>query len=236
MEKFYKYDTHVHDNLGSACGADLPEDIVAAYAKAGYAGLCFTNHFFSGNTAVDRDLPWADFVTAYWNAYLRGKEFAAKNYPDFTVLFGIEHHYAAGKEVLTYGIDLDFLLAHPNLHEYSIKDYCAAVHEAGGYISHAHPFRNRAYIDMSYELDPSNWDAVEVNNHYNYPEENALAEELAAKYNLQRTSGGDEHAKDGEGVAKAGMAFPYPVHNEKEFVAALRSGDGRCIINGIVEE
>ena len=236
MAKFYKYDTHVHDSECSLCGASKPEEMVDAYAKAGYDGFFFTNHFFLGNTAIDRSLPWNEFVLAYWNAFSRAKEYAKERYPEFSVLFGLEHHYAAGKEVLTYGIDLDFLLNHPNLHEYSIKDYCAAVHEAGGYISHAHPFRNRSYIDMSYELDPSNWDAAEAYNHYNHPEENELAEKLAAEFNLQRTSGSDEHCATHEGVGKAGMAFPYPIRTEKEFVAAMRRGDGKCIINGVVEE
>ena len=57
---------------------------------------------------------------------------------DFDILFGLEHHYGSGKEVLTYGIDLDFLLAHPNIDVAPIKDYCDAVHEAGGFISQAH--------------------------------------------------------------------------------------------------
>ena len=236
MEKLYKYDMHVHDKLCSACGRSLPEEMVDAYAKAGYSGICFTNHFFLGNTAVDRTLPWEEFVTAYWNTYLRAKAHAAEHHPDFTVLFGLEHAYGGGKEVLTYGIDLDFLLAHPNLHEYSIKEYCAAVHEAGGYISHAHPFRDRPYIDMNYPLDPSDWDAVEIYNHYNKPGEDDKAEALAAEYGLQRTSGSDEHGSDGAAIGKAGIAFPYPIHNEKEFVAALRRGDGKCIRNGVIED
>lgn len=236
MEKLYKYDTHVHDNICSLCGQSRPEEMVDAYVKAGYSGFCFTNHFFLGNTAVDRTLPWADFVTAYWNAYLGAKAYAAEHYPDFTVLFGIEHHYGGGKEVLTYGIDLDFLLAHPNLHEYAIEDYCDAVHAAGGYISHAHPFRDRPYIDMSFPMHLDGCDALEVYNHYNKPGENPMAEALAAERGLQRTSGSDEHHTERGGVGMAGVAFPYPVHSEQEFVAALRRGDARCIINGTVEE
>ena len=236
MGKLYKYDTHVHDKLCSACSTSLPEEMVDAYVKAGYSGIVFTNHFFLGNTAVDRKLPWADFVTAYWNSYLRAKAYAAEHYPDFDVLFGIEHHYGGGKEVLTYGIDLDFLLAHPNLHAYSIKEYCDAVHAAGGYISHAHPFRNRPYIDMSYPLNPELWDAAEVYNHYNNPGADDEAEALAKEWDLGRTSGGDEHHANSEGIGKSGIAFPYPVHTEKEFVEALRRRDGKCILNGVVED
>lgn len=236
MEKLYKYETHVHDSVCSACGRSTPEEMVQAYYDAGYSGMCFTNHFFLGNTAVDRTLPWEQFVTAYWEDYQRAVRYAEANCPDFSVFFGIEHAYGGGKEVLTYGIDLDFLLKHPNLHEYSIKDYCDAVHAAGGYISHAHPFRDRPYIDMSYPLNPELWDAAEVYNHYNNPGENEQAEALAAEYGLYRTSGGDEHRCNGEAIGKAGVAFPYPIRTGKEFVAALRRRDGRCILNGIVED
>lgn len=233
MEKLYKYEMHVHDRLCSACADNTPEEMVDAYRAAGYSGMCFTNHFFLGNTAVNRKLPWAQFVGAYWEAYKRAERYAADR--DFDVLFGIEHHYGGGKEVLTYGIDLDFLLAHPNIHAYSIKDYCDAVHAAGGYISHAHPFRNRPYIDMSYPLNPELWDAAEVYNYYNNPGADEQAEALAAQYGLGRTSGGDEHRITGEAIGRAGLAFPYRVRTNKELVGALRRGDGRCIINGVVE-
>ena len=59
----------------------------------------------------------------------------------------IRDSYGSGKEVLTYGINLDFLLAHPNIDVAPIKDYCDAVHEAGGFISQAHPFRRAPDID-----------------------------------------------------------------------------------------
>ena len=73
MAKFYKYDTHVHDSECSLCGASKPEEMVDAYAKAGYDGFFFTNHFFLGNTAIDRSLPWNEFVLAYWNAFSRAR-------------------------------------------------------------------------------------------------------------------------------------------------------------------
>lgn len=229
----YKYELHVHDKIVSACGCSTPEKMVEAYYKAGYSGMCFTNHFLLGNSTVNPTLPWEAKMHVYWDAYQRAVQYAADK--DFDVLFGIEHHYGGGKEVLTYGIDLDFLLAHPDLHRYSIKDYCDAVHKAGGYISHAHPYRNRAYIDMNYPLNPELWDAVEVYNAYNHPNENRPAETLAAKYGLYRMSGGDEHFENGSGIGMAGMAFPYRIHTGKALVEALRHRDGRCIIDGKIE-
>ena len=128
----YKYEMHVHDSLCSRRGHNPPEVIAKVYYDRGYAGMCFTNHFLQGSTAIDKTLPWEDKVRAYWNAYLRVKDWAKDK--DFDILFGLEHHYGSGKEVLTYGIDLDFLLAHPNIDVAPIKDYCDAVHEAGGFI------------------------------------------------------------------------------------------------------
>lgn len=151
----YKYEMHVHDSLCSHCGHNPPEVIAKVYYDRGYAGMCFTNHFLQGSTAIDKTLPWEDKVRAYWNAYLRVKDWAKDK--DFDILFGLEHHYGSGKEVLTYGIDLDFLLAHPNIDVASIKDYCDAVHEAGGFISQAHPFRRAPYIDPNVLPQPELW-------------------------------------------------------------------------------
>lgn len=205
----YKYEMHVHDSLCSRCGHNPPEVIAKVYYDRGYAGMCFTNHFLQGSTAIDKTLPWEDKVRAYWNAYLRVKDWAKDK--DFDILFGLEHHYGSGKEVLTYGIDLDFLLAHPNIDVAPIKDYCDAVHEAGGFISQAHPFRRAPYIDPNVLPQPELLDAAEI------------------------YSGGDTHEQHESNIGKAGMAFPYRIKTEKELANALFRHDGRCIINGVIQ-
>lgn len=172
----YKYEMHVHDSLCSHCGHNPPEIIAKVYYDRGYAGMCFTNHFLQGSTAIDKTLPWEDKVRAYWNAYLRVKDWAKDK--DFDILFGLEHHYGSGKEVLTYGIDLDFLLAHPNIDVAPIKDYCDAVHEAGGFISQAHPFRRAPYIDPNVLPQPELLDAAEIYNAGNSDEDNSRGYDL----------------------------------------------------------
>ncbi len=87
----YKYEMHVHDSLCSRRGYNPPEVIAKVYYDRGYAGMCFTNHFLQGSTAIDKTLPWEDKVRAYWNAYLRVKDWAKDK--DFDILFGLEHHY-----------------------------------------------------------------------------------------------------------------------------------------------
>lgn len=230
----YKYEMHCHTKWCSACAHNTPEEMAAAYYNAGYAGMVLTDHFLLGNTAVDRSLPWEDKMRAYWRAYEAAKAWAEGK--DFHVLFGIEHYYGDGKEVLTYGIDLDFLLRHPDLHNYPLEDYCAAVHEAGGFLSHAHPFRRAAYINDSVPPQVEHMDAVETFNFYNAEEENQQAARLAQETGLLTTSGGDEHIFTGEAIGRAGVVFAEPPKDKEELVGLLRSGDYKLNVQGEIVE
>ena len=55
----YRYDLHVHTYEGSACARSLAADIADFYKAKGYDGIVITDHFWTGNTRVDRDLPIA---------------------------------------------------------------------------------------------------------------------------------------------------------------------------------
>lgn len=226
----YQYETHCHTCWCSACAQDTPQDMAQAYYEHGYAGMVITDHFLLGNTAVDRSLPWEDMMSRYYEAYLAAADWAKGK--DFDVLFGIEHNYGNGKEALTYGISLEFLLDHPGLHRLPPKEYYAAVHEAGGFVSMAHPYRDRGYIDMSQPLFPEYHDALEVFNFYNYPQENRKAEKLARREGMQGTSGGDEHRKDGGAIGQAGILLQKRVHTGAELVEVLRSRDYRILVDG----
>ncbi len=65
-----------------------------------------------------------------------------------SVFFGWEACYE-GTEFLVYGLDQAWLLAHPQIKDASIRVQYALVHEGGGIISHAHPFREEDYIPRS---------------------------------------------------------------------------------------
>ncbi len=230
----YKYEMHMHTAWASACGHSAPEEMARAYFEAGYRGVVITDHFLRGNTAVDRSLPWEDKMRAYWRPYEAARAWAQGK--EFTVLFGVEHYYGDGKEVLTYGIDLDFLLSHPDLHEYSLEDYCAAVHEAGGFLSHAHPFRHASYLNGDIPPHVEHMDAIEVFNFYNHDEDNDQAAALAKDTGLLTTSGGDEHICTGDGIGRAGVVFAQAPRDNKEFVALLRAGDYKLNVKGQIVE
>ena len=62
----YKYEVHMHTAQSSACGKTPAREYISEFKRLGYDGIIITDHFFWGNTAVDRKLPWEDFVEEYW--------------------------------------------------------------------------------------------------------------------------------------------------------------------------
>lgn len=227
----YLYETHCHCSWCSACATSSPQEQVRAYAAAGYTGLVLTDHFIRGNTAVSRTLPWEQRMRCYYDAYLAAKE--AAEALDFDVIFGIEHQYGGGKEVLLYGIGLEFLLENSDIPEISLDELVRRVHEAGGVVIQAHPYRNRAYINMEIQPREELLDGVEIYNACAAPGEDLQALELAARHSdYILTSGGDIHRDDDPRIGSAGIWLSRRVKNEKEFAAALKERNHLLRVGG----
>lgn len=222
----YRYETHCHSAQCSRCAHSSARELVLAFHQAGYAGLVLTDHFIHGNTAVDRSLPWEEQMRRYYGAFLEAKA-AAKDL-DFDVIFGIEHAYGGGQEVLCFGIDLDFLLENPDIPELSLEEFADRVHKYGGILIQAHPYR---YGGIEIPIPMDLIDGIEVYNAGNQPEKNVLALQKAGERDCILTSGGDIHASGESRVGAAGIALPYRVHDEKELVAALKRQDHQLIIH-----
>lgn len=223
----YKYETHCHTSQCSACAHSTAQELVRAYKAAGYAGLVLTDHFIHGNTCVDRCLPWAEQMECYYQAYLDAK--AEGDRLDFDVIFALEHAYGGGQEVLCYGIDLSFLLANPDIPELSLEKFSARVHEYGGILIQAHPYRYGGW-EVPVRLDLV--DGIEIFNWGNPPLKNRMALQKARENSCILTSGADTHAATEPRVGRAGIALPYRISSEKELVKALKKGDHQCIIHG----
>ena len=222
MTTLFKYEMHIHTK---GCSKDGRSDVCEMIDKAveeGYSGFVITNHFYRGNTGIDRDLPWHEFVGAYKNDYLTAKEYGDKI--DFDVLFGVEEAYAKGKEVLIYGLSPDVIAAEPGFKQMDLKAMSDFVRKNGGIIACAHPFRVRPSIpDPDAEPDHTCLDAVEVYNSHNNAEENGKAMAFAEKYGLIKTSGGDVHGTDRFDVV--GIDSKIRIRDNKTLLAVLRSGD-----------
>ena len=228
----YRYETHIHCSQCSACASGTAQEMVRALYAAGYAGMVLTDHFIYGNTAVDRSLPWEQRMQRYYQAFLDAKK-EAEGIP-FDVIFGIEHAYGDGKEVLIYGVELPFLLTNPDIPALSLDELVERVHAAGGVVIQAHPYRDRPYVNMAVGPRSDLVDGIEVYNACNYPQENVLALELANTGNYILTGGGDIHRPDDPRVGQAGVAFPYRVGDSLAFAEALKRRDHRCVVRGQV--
>ena len=218
----YKYEMHQHTAPCSHCGHGDPAETVKALKEAGFAGLVITNHFLHGNTGIDRNLPWAEFVKYYENDYLAAKK--AGDELDFDVIFGIEEHVGNGKEILLYGITPEFLYAHPELSDGQLSTYSKAAREYGALVFQAHPFRSRAYIaDPQLKLPAEFLDGIEAYNACNPEEENIQAYEYAKELGLPVCAGSDAHYESFEN--RFGIACEHRIRDSHELAEVLRNGD-----------
>ena len=187
--KKYKYETHSHTSEVSKCSRISAVQLVQFYKKIGYSGVCITDHFFNGNTTVPNNLSCEErvelFCRGYQNAYQEGQRIG------IDVFFGWEYSYL-GTDLLTYGLDKEWLLNHPEVLSIDTNQYCDLVHKYGGFIVHAHPFREDYYIDMI-RLLPRKVDAVEIDNACRTDFENKLANEYSDNYGLLKIAGSDNH-------------------------------------------
>lgn len=224
----YKYQMHTHTTPCSKCAPMTPQELIEALLSGGYKGCVLTNHFYNGNTGIDRNLSWNEFVRAYENDYYECKRIA-KAY-DLDVIFCIEEHLFDGLEIFCYGITPQFLYDHPELHgNRTIEAWSNALHEFGALCIQAHPFRDRNYIKNPRLLPLEFIDGIEVFNACNDPETNAKARQVADDYpELILTAGGDAHL--GQSVCWSGIETNKRITDEKTLLKVLKSKDYELII------
>ncbi len=224
MQK-YKYETHTHTSEVSRCSNIKAAQLVQFYRDLGYRGLCITDHFLNGNTTVPSELPWEErvelFCQGYKYAYLEGKKIG------IDVFFGWEYSYR-GTDLLTYGLDQEWLLKHPEVMNIDINEYCDLVHSYGGFIAHAHPFREAEYIDMI-RLLPRKVDAVETANSCRSDFENKLADQYADNYSLLKIAGSDNHK--GRLRRFSGLQLSSSVKDVKELILAVKQGEAESFVD-----
>ena len=228
MEPSFRYEMHTHTVACSACAKSTGAELVDAAKERGYAGLVLTNHFYHGNSAIDRTLSWEEFVGAYAKDYEETKRYA-KRY-DLDVLFGIEEGYGPGKEVLIYGLSPETVAKTEAFRDMSIAEISAFVHDHHGVLAYAHPFRHRDYIkDPDAEPDTRLVDMIEGYNAHNAPGENPKAMAFAELHHLPVIAGGDVHHTDSIGLC--GLDFTCRLYTSENLVTELLAGRYRLYIN-----
>lgn len=230
----YAYETHLHTCQGSACGRSTGAEMAKACKEAGYTGIIVTDHFVHGNTAVDRSLPWSDWVEAYCKGYEDAK--ATGDKIGLQVFFGWEAGYQ-GTEFLINGLSKEWLLAHPEIRDCTIEEQFELVHSGGGMVVHCHPYREEPYIP-EIRLFPEYCDAVEGVNathvcrlsksHFD-PQFDVRAQAYAKKYNKPMTSGSDIHSTD---LFYGGLAFGRKIEDSKDYIKAIMGREPVVLLTG----
>lgn len=217
----YKYETHLHTSESSDCARSSGADLVLYFKKLGYTGIFVTDHFLDvdGSTSVPKELPWPKRIELFCHGY----DIAAQKgrQVGLDVFLGWEYSYGWA-HFLTYGLGKDWLLAHPDLLCWNLLDYFDRVHEAGGSIVHAHPFRQGVDI---VQLVPGHVDAVEVLSAGRCDEDNRHALDYANSFGLPKTAGSDTH-RSYSLKRLCGMSFPRRLTDAKHFITAVKSNEG----------
>ena len=216
----YKYETHLHTNIVSGCSRFKPDEVVEKYVRLGYAGVFVTDHFFNNSSnRVPESLPWRDRIKGFMQGY-RAVKAAAEGKLD--VFFGLESSYK-GTDFLVYGLDEEWLAAHPEMMEMRVSALCPYLRGAGALVVQAHPYREADYIDHI-RLFPAEVDGLEIVNACNTERANSLAKTLAGAYGLREFAGSDIHVKLQRNLA--GMELEEKIKTERDFADRIRRGEG----------
>lgn len=235
-EKYpYLYETHMHTSEGSACGQSEGVQMARKYKENGYAGVIVTDHNWGGNTAVDRSLPWNEWLDKFFLGYEHVKEEGDRI--GLQVFQGYEAGYG-GPEFLIYGITTEGLKAHPELRGASMEDQLRIIHEMGGMVIEAHPFREAWYI-KEVRIFPEFADGIEIiNASHSNPKDKARdkvifdekATALAKERNMPATAGSDQHSVDYS--FGGGVAFPTPLKDIQDYIHRIMNREDYVLTNG----
>ncbi|AEF84448.1 putative PHP domain protein [Treponema primitia ZAS-2] len=230
----YLYETHLHTVQSSSCGESDGRSYIRGYKDLGYTGIIVTDHFFNGNSAINRHLPWREWVNRFCQGYEDTLDEGEKQGLD--VFFGWEETFE-GDDYLIYGLDKDWLLDHPEAARWTRLEQFNEVRRYGGCVVQAHPFRHVYYIDTVH-LSTGCVDAVEAANAGNAsPAYDAAAKRYAGKLGLPVTAGSDIHNCK---QIKAGQIFgvyldkkldtiqDYVRAIREHTITGLRIPQGRC--------
>ena len=222
----FKYEPHLHTSEGSKCASSTGAEMARAHKALGYDGIFVTDHFFNSSTTVPRELPWEQRIDLYCKGYENALEEGQKIGLD--VFFGVEWT-VNGADLLLYNMDKQWLKENEQLLMHSDeRELFDAVRSAGGFIVHAHPFREAWYIPHI-SLYPHHVDAVEVINTRNSDPLfggntifNDRAKQYAEMFGLPQTGGSDTH--NASQIVNGGILVPEKINTPADYLRQIKNG------------
>lgn len=186
-------DLHMHEKRYSLDSTLALEEIVEIAKKRGLDAICITDHDSMG-------------LREY------AEEYSKKT--GFPIFVGIEYFSLQG-DILAFGID------HYPEDRISAQEFIDYVHEHGGVVVSAHPFRHNrrgleGYLDILKGVD-----AIEILNGSTLPDAAMVAVQYARKYGFAITGGSDCHYPDKVGICAT--YFPNEIKTMDDLISAIRN-------------
>lgn len=217
QEKF-SYETHLHTKEASACSLSWATEYIKPYKKAGYSGIIVTDHFFNGNTSIPSSISWEERVSLFCLGFEHAKKEGEKQ--GLSVFFGFEVSFG-NDEYLIYGLDKQWLIAHPQIMDWDQSQLYKEVDNLGGAMIQAHPFRERDYLHGIF-LHPHAVHGIEVGNNENDIEFDRKAFAYAQAQNIPMTCGSDIHKASKVTAKNMSIVFDAPLTSIDDFTSAIR--------------
>ena len=216
----YRYETHLHTFPVSKCAKVSVRENLEFYKSMGYDGVFITNHFIDGNISAEPGMSYAELIEYYFSDIEEGKRLSAEI--GIKVFEGVEMSYK-GTDFLVYGLDKQWFLAHPEITEMKKRDELELLMANGALVIQAHPFREAGYINHI-RLFPRSVNGVEVFNACRTELENEMADIYAAKYDLIKFAGSDNHIGKALAVL-TGIETETPISDEADFVSRIKNNE-----------
>lgn len=215
----YRYETHLHTSPVSKCAKASVRESLEFYKSEGYDGVFLTNHFVGNDLLSAEGANYEELINFFFSDYDEalsvGKEIGIKVFP------GAEHAFC-GNHFLVFGLTKEWYLSHPDFYKMNFKEMLNLMREDGAFVSHAHPFDERRFIDHI-KLLPRSVDAVEVVNAGKSDFINSMANVYADAYGLLKTAGSDNHT-GGNKRKYAGIECDEPITDVPDFINKARAG------------
>ena len=222
------YELHLHTAETSRCGNSSAKDMVRDYYERGFSGVVVTDHFVNGNSYsarwCEQNAAWHErmdiFLKGYKEALKEGRKLK------FPVYFGWEYTYrGTGEDYLILGTKPEHLYTEfEDCDRWTIDQLIDKVHELGGIVIRAHPYRIADYMKISCIERPGlNIDAVEAFNAGNGQESyNLRAVEFARNEHKPMTAGSDTHRTTNNAAYYVG--FEEQPADDKDLCRQIKEG------------
>lgn len=213
-----KFDMHCHTKEGSLDGKVPIQEFVSILKEKGYTGMLVSDH---------------DSYKGYrsWK-----KEHPDARDGDFLVLKGVEYDTIDAGHILVImpeGVKLKIL----ELRGLPVQFLIDIVHKNGGILGPAHPCGEK-YLSITNTRKHRNrlavmdkFDFLEGFNACESLESNAMAMEIAARYEKPVFGGSDAHKEDCIGLGYT--EFPEPITCESDLIGLVKEkGKSACVCGG----